>query len=83
MSENVDDVSASLRHFGVFDYAVFLFMLIACSIVGLYFGYKDHKQSRNNAKASKKGSESLNFLLGGKNMKIFPGTLKVNECDYK
>ena len=75
MSENVEQLSASLKHFGSADYAVFIFMLTICSCVGLYFGYKDHKQSKNTDEV-KKGSEAINYLLGGRNVKIFPGLFR-------
>ena len=74
MSENVENVSSSLKHFGIFDYAVFLIMLMSCSCVGLYFGYQDHKQRKNKGPGvAKKGSEAVNYLLGGKNVQVFPG----------
>lgn len=75
MSENVDNLSESLKRFDVLDYAVFLFMLTTCSFVGLYFGYKHHKQTKNRAGESKKGTEALSYLLGGKNVQVFPGEL--------
>lgn len=79
MSENVENLSAdevgeSLKHFDAADYAVFSFMLITCSCVGLYFGYQDHQRSRGRGKEeATKGSEALNYLMGGKNVQVFPG----------
>lgn len=70
MSENVEKLGASLKRFGITDYTVFILMLVACSCVGLYFGYKDHKESKHR---KKKGSEALNYLLGGRNIQVFPG----------
>lgn len=76
MSESVDNVSASLKRFGVIDYAVFVFMLVVCSIVGLYFGYQDHVKHKANKLKSRRGSAALDYLLGGKNVQVFPGQLK-------
>lgn len=76
MSESVDNVSASLKRFGVIDYAVFVFMLVVCSIVGLYFGYKDHVKHKANKLKSRRGSAALDYLLGGKNVQVFPGQLQ-------
>lgn len=73
MSETVENVSESLKRFGVIDYAVFVFMLAVCSMVGLYFGFKDHKKRQNNKLKSRRGSDALDYLLGGKNIQVFPG----------
>lgn len=73
MSESVDNVSESLKRFGPIDYAVFVFMLIVCSVIGLYFGYKDHVKHKANKLKARRGSEALDYLLGGKNVQVFPG----------
>lgn len=72
-SKNVDDESESLKTFGAADYAVFLIMLAVCSFIGLYFGYKDHKKHKRNRLKSRRGSAALEYLLGGKNVQVFPG----------
>lgn len=61
---SLDDVAASLKRFGVADYAVFVAMLVCCSIVGLYFGWIEHKRENR--------SEANDYLMGGRNMQVFP-----------
>lgn len=73
MNETLEEIQESLKHFGFADYAVFLLMLIVCSSVGLFFGYKDHKKHKLNSSESQGDSETLDYLLGGKNVQVFPG----------
>jgi solute carrier family 5 (sodium-coupled monocarboxylate transporter), member 8/12 len=73
MSETVENVSESLKRFGLIDYVVFLFMLAMCSMVGLYFGFKDHKKRQASKLKARRGSDALDYLLGGKNVQVFPG----------
>lgn len=75
MTETLENFSESLKHFGVLDYAVFLFMLAVCSCIGLFFGFKDHMKHKANKSKSRRGSNSdtLDYLLGGKNVQVFPG----------
>lgn len=73
MSQNANILNESLKRFGVADYAVFAFMLTVCSLVGLYFGYKDHVKHKSNKVKSVVGTETLDYLLGGKNVQMFPG----------
>lgn len=68
---NVIDLSNSLKRFGAADYAVFISMLVSCSMVGLYFGYQDHKK-RNKSIRKNQGEETLSYLMGGRNMNVFP-----------
>lgn len=75
MSLNVESVSESLKQFGFVDYGVFGFMLIVCSCVGLYFGYKDHRQVKERKVNNEQGSASHEYLLGGQNVQVFPGLL--------
>lgn len=74
--QTVEELSESLRIFGTADYAVFITMLVSCSIVGFYFGFVNHKlqKSSNN---NRRGSEALNYLMGGRNMKFFPVALSL------
>lgn len=73
MAENVENVGEALKQFGSIDYAVFVFMLIICIVVGLYFGYKDHMKHKKNRLKVRRGSEAMDYLLGGKNVQVFPG----------
>lgn len=79
MSEIKDDVGKALKTFGATDYAVFASMLAVCSGIGLYFGYKDLTSKKR--KRLVEGSEAFNFLLGGQNIHIFPGsTFETDLC---
>lgn len=62
------------KYFGTIDYFVFIVMLIASSLVGLYFGCQDHRHRRK--KVSSK-SDSENYLMGGRNMQIFPVAMSL------
>lgn len=78
MSPNsLDDVSESFKTFGAADYGVFVFMLAVCSFIGLYFGYQDHQKHKKTKLKSRRGSEALDYLLGGKNVQVFPGSKKL------
>jgi Na+/proline symporter len=66
----------SSSHFGFVDYAVFVVMLLCCTVVGLYFGYEDYKK-RKSAKKHRRGSEAMDYLVGGRNMKIFPVAMSL------
>lgn len=73
---NIDDLSTSLKRFGTADYAVFITMLICCSMVGLYFGYQDHQKHKKRTKQSE-GDEALDYLMGGRNMQVFPVAMSL------
>jgi solute carrier family 5 (sodium-coupled monocarboxylate transporter), member 8/12 len=72
----VDDLSDSLKRFGKADYAVFITMLVCCSCVGLYFGYQDHIKHKRSTK-QRRGSEALDYLMGGRNMQVFPVAMSL------
>jgi hypothetical protein len=73
---SVDDLSNSLKRFGKADYAVFISMLVCCSMVGLYFGYQDH-QKHKRCNKQRRGSEALDYLMGGRNMQVFPVAMSL------
>ena len=75
--QSVKDYSDSLKHFEAIDYVVFVFMLIVCSIIGLYFGYKDHVKHKLHKKKDRRGSDTLDYLLGGKNVQVFPVAMSL------
>lgn len=76
---SVDDTSESMKRFGTADYAVFVTMLVCCSMVGLYFGYQDHMKHRKTSKqkSSRRGSQALDYLMGGRNMQVFPVAMSL------
>lgn len=73
---SVDDLSNSLKRFGTADYAVFITMLVVCSCVGLFFGYQDHKKHKKAPKSGD-GDEALDYLMGGRNMQVFPVAMSL------
>lgn len=76
---NVSDISSSLQHFGWVDYFVFVLMLVVCAVIGFYFGFIEKKQ-KNNKKSNmeqRRGSEALDYLVGGRKMKVFPVSLSL------
>lgn len=75
--ESVEDVSNSMKRFGTADYAVFICMLLTCSIVGLYFGYQDHKKQKNDKLKQRRGSAAADYLMGGRNMQVFPVAMSL------
>ena len=73
---SVEELGDSLKRFGKADYAVFISMLVCCSMVGLYFGYKDHMKHKKHLK-HRRGSEALDYLMGGRNMQVFPVAMSL------
>lgn len=66
----VDDVKISMQRFGWPDYLVFVFMLLSCSMIGVYFGF-----IKKNPKKCKEAES--NYLVGGRQMSIFPVTMSL------
>ncbi|XP_055547206.1 sodium-coupled monocarboxylate transporter 1-like isoform X1 [Wyeomyia smithii] len=70
-AQSVDELSRSLQRFNWPDYLVFVLMLVSCIFIGIFFGYKDHVKHKNR-KTARRDSEALDYLVGGRKMKIFP-----------
>lgn len=66
--EGVVDVSKSLKLFGLVDYLVFASMLVMCSVVGVYFGYKEHQKKEKMKANSTAESGAISYLVGGREM---------------
>ncbi|XP_058129313.1 sodium-coupled monocarboxylate transporter 1-like [Anopheles ziemanni] len=66
---NVDDVKVSLQKFGLYDYVVFVLMLLSCVMIGIYFGFMKKK--------AKKGEAEADYLVGNRQMKIIPVSLSL------
>ena len=66
-----------VHHFETADYAVFIFMLIVCSCIGLVFGYKDHM--KNNKRGHQRDNEqaALDYLVGGRNLQVVPVAMSL------
>ncbi|XP_073839478.1 sodium-coupled monocarboxylate transporter 1-like isoform X1 [Musca autumnalis] len=77
--QSVADLSSSLQHFGIVDYCVFVLMLIICAAIGFYFGFIEKKQKKKGQKGTeqRRGSEALDYLVGGRKMKVFPVSLSL------
>ncbi|XP_064554485.1 sodium-coupled monocarboxylate transporter 2-like isoform X3 [Drosophila montana] len=89
---SVSDLSSALQHFGIVDYLVFIAMLVVCAVIGFYFGFiekKKKKKQKGQVSADEKdgpgaagieerrGSEALDYLVGGRKMKVFPVSLSL------
>lgn len=61
----VSDVGAAMQKFGWPDYLVFIFMLLICVAVGLYFGFV------------RAASSSQDYLVGGRTMPMFPVSMSL------
>lgn len=68
-----------VSHFGIADYAVFIFMLGVCSCIGLFFGFRDHKKhsKKGRQKDVVQNEQALDYLLGGRNMQVFPVSMSL------
>lgn len=75
-NDSVDSRRDALKYFGTADYVVFVAMLLSCTVVGLYFGYEDYKKKKKT-KNHRRGSEAMDYLVGGRNMKIFPVAMSL------
>lgn len=75
---NVKDLNKSLQHFDWIDYVVFIFMLISCAVVGVYFGFIDKNQKRKHSPSVSNGSEvAQEYLMGGRKMTIVPVAMSL------
>ena len=60
---DVSDMREKYHQFGIFDYVVFVGMLIGCALIGLLYAFK------------KRGSQedvATEYLMGGRKMSVFP-----------
>ncbi|CAG9811867.1 unnamed protein product [Chironomus riparius] len=73
---DVNTLTESLKYFGTADYAVFVAMLACSTLVGLYFGYKDHLTKKKNKKLGLQTSAD-DYLVGGRKMKVVPIALSL------
>ncbi|KAM8705530.1 hypothetical protein ACLKA7_009912 [Drosophila subpalustris] len=88
---SVNDLSSALQYFGIVDYIVFIAMLVVCALIGFYFGFIEKKQKKQKGQAptddkdgaggvgneERRGSEALDYLVGGRKMKVFPVSLSL------
>ncbi|KAG4074821.1 hypothetical protein HA402_014375 [Bradysia odoriphaga] len=76
MKLNVKDVKSNLQHFDWIDYGVFLFMLISCAAVGVYFGFIDKNKKRKRS-ASNATEIAQEYLFGGRQMAVVPVAMSL------
>lgn len=62
---DIDDVVKNLQRFSWPDYLVFVIMLVLCIFIGIYFGFL------------KKSVTESDYLMGGRNMLVFPIALSL------
>jgi len=62
---SVTDVGLALQRFGPVDYVVFVFMLVICALIGVYYGFCAGKVSE------------VEYLMGGRNMQTLPVALSL------
>ncbi|XP_039490994.1 sodium-coupled monocarboxylate transporter 1-like isoform X2 [Drosophila santomea] len=84
---SVKDLGQALQHFGIVDYLVFIAMLAVCAVIGFYFGFIEKKQKKQKLAGKdggggagieeRRGSEALDYLVGGRQMKVFPVALSL------
>lgn len=73
---NLEQIKTHLQRFGVPDYVVFFFMLAGCVLIGIYFGFIEKKPKPSKRKNSIVIEED-DYLVGGRNMKIFPVAMSL------
>ncbi|KFB37461.1 hypothetical protein ZHAS_00004598 [Anopheles sinensis] len=73
----VAEVSESMQRFGLVDYVVFVTSLLICVVIGVHFGWKDWRVQQQRKHNVRRGSEALNYLVGGRKMKIFPVAMSL------
>lgn len=71
---DVSSLKSSLQRFGWQDYLVFLLMLISCLFVGIYFGYKDKRKKCSEVNDDR---GALDYLVGGRKMKVVPVSMSL------
>lgn len=65
----VDDVKIQMQKFSWPDYSMFILMLATCAGIGVYFGFFEKK--------SKHVADESDYLVGGRNMKVFPVSMSL------
>lgn len=75
MSLTMDEVLDEKHQFSWIDYIVFGVMLVISCIIGIYFGFIERKDKRGVN--DRRGSEALEYLVGGRNLKVFPVALSL------
>lgn len=75
MPMDVSEISKSMQRFSWPDYLVFMLMLLSCMVIGVYFGWQDHKKHKHHK--ARRGSEALDYLVGGRKMQVVPVAMSL------
>ncbi|KFB37462.1 hypothetical protein ZHAS_00004599 [Anopheles sinensis] len=73
--QTIDAIHRALQRFDWPDYVVFVVMLLICVVIGIFFGYQDHR--KHKGKQTRRDSEALDYLVGGRKMQIFPVSVSL------
>jgi hypothetical protein len=73
---SVDDLSDSLKRFGVVDYTIFIGMLVFCTFIGIYFGLEDHRKRKRVVRQDSE-TQAADYLMGGRDMPVIPIALSL------
>lgn len=65
----IEDIKDDLHKFGTYDYVVFGLTLAICAVVGVYYAFWDKNKGNKN--------EEDEYLVGGRNMSVFPVALSL------
>lgn len=65
VNQSLLEVKSELQHFSWPDYLIFALMLLVCVVIGIYFAL------------SSKSTSTLDYLIGGRSMKVFPVSLSL------
>ncbi|SPP78364.1 sodium-coupled monocarboxylate transporter 1 [Drosophila guanche] len=77
---HVEELRASLQSFGWPDYLVFCMMLAICAVIGIYFCLqlrRESRKQRSSGGAEEAAASAASYLVGGRQMKIFPITMSL------
>lgn len=62
---SVEELGMAMQRFNWPDYSVFVFMLLICAGIGIYFGFVD------------KAASPEEYLVGGRKMSVIPISLSL------
>ena len=64
---DITHLQRKYQRFGAWDYVAFGSMIIVCSSIGLYFGFKKRKTE----------DTAMEYLLGGRRMSLIPISMSL------
>lgn len=69
----MDEFDSPTTQFTLIDYVVFVLMLSICTIIGLFFGYREHVKRKTPSSEEEEEQGAVEYLLGGKKIHVIPG----------